>query len=133
VLFVATVVGPSFCTINWIATTTVAVAVSQFAGVAPAYIVDSNEYRFHLVCLLLLTLRWHQHNGPVVIGVTSVFAGVTKLRLTYHLLLRFERLLVLHLLQLLLSVVYCIVGLEATTVAVAVSQFAGVAPASHNW
>jgi hypothetical protein len=66
-----------------------------------------------------------------VIGVTSVLADVTKTRLKYHLLLRFNT--VATCLQLVL-ITWFIYQLDCltTTVAVAMAQFAGDAPVSHN-
>ena len=65
-------------------------------------------------------------SGPVVIGVTSVFAVVTAapFKVSFVNTLPPVDATVSSL---------ATIGLVTTTVAVAVSQFAGVAPTSHNW
>ena len=107
-------------------TTTVATAVSQFAGFAPT---SHNWYVTVYVPLGVFgaTVKFplaSTLNGPLVTGVTSVLAGVTATPFNVSLAVTFPPVdgIVSSL---------ATIGLATTTVATAVSQFAGFAPTSQ--
>ena len=126
----------SLVAINGLATTTVAVAVSQLAGLAPTshnwyvmvYVPDA-VFAASVNTPLASTL-----NGPLVTGVTSVLAAVTATPFKVSLPVTFKTVVGV-------VVVATVVGplftasiiFPITTVAIAVVQFAGLAPVSHSW
>ena len=73
-------------------------------------------------------------NGPVVIGVTSVLAAVTNCAFNVSLAVTFRTVVgVVPVLTVTGASFIASIGLETTIVTVAVSQFNGFAPTSHNW
>ena len=74
-------------------------------------------------------------NGPVVIGVTSVLAVVTATPFRVSLIVTSPTVVAVEVLGVCVGKVVssiASIGFNTTTVAVAVSQFDGFAPVSHN-
>jgi hypothetical protein len=72
-------------------------------------------------------------NGPVVTGVTSVLAAVTKMPFKVSFVVTVPTVVTLvDAGTFYVGSSFARIGFNTTTVAIAVSQFAGLAPTSHN-